>query len=92
MHNHGQIPADEALRAYKQTAVTLTDAAGARITTTFGRTLSMRYESGALADQFHNPVSEVDQDVEQLIRALIGEGFTGHDILGGEVQFAARLS
>jgi hypothetical protein len=47
MHDHGQIPADEALRAYEQTAVTMADAAGALITTTFGRTLSVRYMNPA---------------------------------------------
>jgi hypothetical protein len=30
--------------------------------------------------------------VEQLMCALVGERFTGHDILGRKIQFAARLS
>jgi myo-inositol-1(or 4)-monophosphatase len=86
MHDHGQIPADEDLRAYERAAVTLADLAGARITAALGRTLSVRYKAGATTDQFRDPVSEVDQDVEALIRALVGERFAGHDILGEESE------
>ncbi|MGG5888942.1 inositol monophosphatase family protein [Falsiroseomonas sp. HC035] len=86
MHDQEQMPNEEDLRAYERTAVTLADLAGARITAALGQTLSVRYKSGATADQFRDPVSEVDQDVEQVIRALVGERFAGHDILGEESE------
>jgi myo-inositol-1(or 4)-monophosphatase len=80
------MPGEEDLRAYERAAVTLADLAGARITAALGRTLSVRYKAGATADQFRDPVSEVDQDVEALIRTLVGERFAGHDILGEESE------
>jgi myo-inositol-1(or 4)-monophosphatase len=86
MRDDGRMPGEDDLRAFERTAVTLADLAGARITAALGQTLSVRYKSGATADQFRDPVSEVDQDVEQAIRALVGERFAGHDILGEESE------
>jgi myo-inositol-1(or 4)-monophosphatase len=86
MRDDGQMPGEDALRAFERTAVTLADLAGARIAAALGRTLSVRYKTGASAEEFRDPVSEVDQEVEQAIRALVGERFAGHDILGEESE------
>lgn len=67
-------------------AVELATLAGARIRTALGRTLAVRYKTGAEEDSLRDPVSEVDHDVEALIRARVGELFPGHDVLGEESE------
>ncbi len=79
-------PDSAMLEEMERTAVTLADLAGARITAALGQVLSVRYKTGETAQAFRDPVSEVDQDVERLIRALVEERFTGHDILGEESE------
>lgn len=75
------------LAEIERTAVELASLAGARITTALGRTLTVRYKSGAEdAEEYRDPVSEIDQEVEALIRARVAERFTGHDILGEESE------
>ncbi|WP_209443461.1 inositol monophosphatase family protein [Falsiroseomonas frigidaquae] len=74
------------LEEMERTAVTLADLAGARIAAALGQVLSVRYKPGESAHAFRDPVSEVDQDVEKLIRTLVGERFVGHDILGEESE------
>ncbi|WP_439595142.1 inositol monophosphatase family protein [Falsiroseomonas sp.] len=74
------------LAEMERSAVTLADLAGARITAALGQVLQVRYKPGAKAETYRDPVSEVDQDVEKLIRALVGERFAGHDILGEESE------
>jgi myo-inositol-1(or 4)-monophosphatase len=67
-------------------AVELATLAGARIRTALGRTLAVRYKPGEEEDSLRDPVSEVDHDVEALIRARVGELFPGHDVLGEESE------
>lgn len=75
------------LAEIERTAVELATLAGARITTARGRTLAVRYKSevGA-AEEYRDPVSEIDHEVEVLIRARVAERFAGHDILGEESE------
>lgn len=78
---------DHELAEIERTAVELATLAGARITTALGRTLAVRYKSGtADIEEYRDPVSEIDQEVEALIRARVAERFTGHDVLGEESE------
>jgi myo-inositol-1(or 4)-monophosphatase len=76
--------AEDTLRAVEKEAVELASLAGARIRTALGRTLAVRYKPGAEEDSLRDPVSEVDHDVEALIRARVAETFPGHDVIGEE--------
>jgi myo-inositol-1(or 4)-monophosphatase len=76
----------ETLAEVEQTAVELARLAGAEIVTALGRTLSVRYKGGPDDTLFRDPVSEVDQKVEALIRARLAERFPGHDIIGEEQE------
>ena len=64
-------------------AVELATLAGAEITTALTRTLTVSYKGAP--GSFRDPVSEVDQKVEVLIRARLSERFPSHDILGEEM-------
>jgi myo-inositol-1(or 4)-monophosphatase len=64
-------------------AVELATLAGAEITTALNRTLTVSYKGAP--GTFRDPVSEVDQKVEVLIRARLSERFPSHDILGEEM-------
>jgi myo-inositol-1(or 4)-monophosphatase len=69
------------------TAVELARLAGAEIENTLGKVLAVEYK-GAAADAalLRDPVSEVDRNVEILIRARLADRFAGHDILGEESE------
>jgi myo-inositol-1(or 4)-monophosphatase len=77
-------------------AVDLANCAGKEIVAALGRTLTIRYkevgtdklakiEAGGL---WRDPVSDVDQAVETMIRAQVAEKFPDHDILGEEIDTA----
>jgi myo-inositol-1(or 4)-monophosphatase len=72
----------------ERTAIEIARLAGAEIVTAIGGVLAVRYK-GEQADaanvpRYRDPVSEVDQRVETLLRARIGERFPDHDIIGEE--------
>lgn len=68
-------------------AVELATMAGARIATALGRTLKVRYKGDADDDQnLRDPVSEVDEDVEAVIRERVATLFPGQDVLGEESE------
>jgi len=79
---------DPALLAdLEATAVELARVAGAEIENTLGKVLAVEYKGTAVeAAALRDPVSEVDRNVETLIRARLGERFPGHDILGEESE------
>jgi myo-inositol-1(or 4)-monophosphatase len=81
-------PLDAGLLAeLEATAVELARLAGAEIQNTLGRVLAVEYKgTAAEAAALGDPVSEVDRNVELLIRARLGERFPGHDILGEESE------
>jgi myo-inositol-1(or 4)-monophosphatase len=89
--------APDKLRKIEETAVELAKLAGAEIVNALGRTLTIRYKSvdpvklaqqlGTL-DEWRDPVSEVDQKVEHLIRERLTDRFPEHDILGEEISDA----
>ena len=64
-------------------AVELATLAGAEIVAAMSRSLTVRYKGPKGA--FRDPVSEVDQGVETLIRARLAVEFPTHDILGEEI-------
>ena len=71
----------------EQVAFELATAAGAMIVAALGQTLDVRYK--ALSQdrhaEFRDPVSDIDQAVEALLRERLAERFPGHGIIGEEV-------
>ena len=65
-------------------AVEFAQIAGAEILQALGRTIAVRYKGNAASVM--DPVSEVDQEVERLIRLRLATVFPLHDIVGEEVE------
>jgi myo-inositol-1(or 4)-monophosphatase len=65
-------------------AVEFAEIAGAELLGALGRTLAIRYKGDAAS--LMDPVSEVDQEVERLIRLRLAATFPLHDIVGEEVE------
>ncbi len=67
-------------------AVELAQLAGAQIVASLGRSLAVRYKmlDADEAARFRDPVSEVDQAVELLIRSRLGDRFPDHGVIGEE--------
>lgn len=82
------IPPDVSLlERIERLAVELAKLAGVEIETSLGRELAVRYKTNADPDRvFADPVSEVDQKVEALIRDRLAERFPDHGILGEEME------
>lgn len=78
------LPPDLDLPAIERAAAELADMAGARIRAALGRSLSVRYKSNPDADTLRDPVSEVDEAVEEMIRRRVSEQFPDHDVVGEE--------
>jgi myo-inositol-1(or 4)-monophosphatase len=74
----------EKLREIESLAIELAGIAGAEITRAVGGLLAVRYKTAAKEDQWKDPVSEVDQKVEGIIRERLAENFPKHDIIGEE--------
>jgi myo-inositol-1(or 4)-monophosphatase len=80
------------LREIERLAAELARLAGAEIVTGLGKLLSVRYKGEADRDDlWRDPVSEVDQHVEELIRDRVAERFPEHDIVGEESEERPRL-
>ncbi len=87
MSEAAAIDADTDLREVEALAVELAGIAGSEIATTLGGILKVRYKTAATEDAvWRDPVSEVDQHVESLIRTRLAEQFPGHDIIGEEMD------
>lgn len=68
-------------------AVELARVAGAEIAGALGRIATVRYKGGAAgAESLRDPVSEVDHNVEVLIRARLADRFPTHGIVGEELD------
>jgi myo-inositol-1(or 4)-monophosphatase len=76
------------LRDIETTAVELARVAGAEIVSALGGLLAVSYKNAPVKpdDVWRDPVSEVDQKVETMIRARLAERFPGHDIMGEESE------
>ncbi|WP_265500935.1 inositol monophosphatase family protein [Paracoccus beibuensis] len=79
-------PVDPAtLAEIEQLAVELARLAAAEIQGALGTLLTVRYKtSEAGQDALRDPVSEVDQRVEKIVRMRLNEHFPEHDIIGEE--------
>ncbi|WP_277613593.1 inositol monophosphatase family protein [Neoroseomonas marina] len=76
-------------------AIEMARVAGAEIVNALGRTLTVRYKTFQGDDgppRYRDPVSEVDQNVEALIRQRLADRFPAHDILGEEMDVPARTA
>lgn len=69
----------------EEMAVELAQLAGAEITSALRREIAVRYK-GTDTGSFRDPVSDVDQKVEDLIRTRLGAEFPDHGIIGEEVD------
>jgi myo-inositol-1(or 4)-monophosphatase len=75
------------LHATERMAVELARLAGAEIVTALGTLLTVRYKTADIDENLWlDPVSEVDQRVETLIRARLAERYPDHDIIGEEMD------
>lgn len=67
-------------------AVELASLAGREITAAFGTIFTVRYKTGAAdAALLRDPVSEIDRNVEVLIRERLAKRFPDHGIIGEEL-------
>ncbi|MEN2977737.1 inositol monophosphatase (plasmid) [Tistrella bauzanensis] len=74
------------LRDIEMLAVELAEQAGAAITSRLGSLLSVRYKTGAETEAtLRNPVSEVDEQVEGVIRERLAARFPEHGVIGEEM-------
>lgn len=73
------------LREIEHLAVELARLAAAEIQATLGSILNVQYKhSAAGVESLRDPVSEVDQRVETIIRTRLDERFPEHDVIGEE--------
>lgn len=80
-------PSADLIHDIERTAVELAQLAGAEIFTALGSMMTVRYKTAAPGtDTWKDPVSEVDQRVETLIRARLSERFPQHEIIGEELD------
>jgi myo-inositol-1(or 4)-monophosphatase len=80
------VPADD-LEEIESLAVELANLAGAEIKSALGGIFTVRYKTGATSSSlWRDPVSEVDNKVEKIIRERIAERFPDHGIIGEEMK------
>lgn len=87
-------PATDELATIQAMALELAQLAGAQIVGSLGRTLAVRYKQISEGEEavFKDPVSEVDQAVEAILRARLADRFPDHGIIGEEVAETAGSS
>jgi myo-inositol-1(or 4)-monophosphatase len=77
----------ENLREIERAAIELAALAGAEISMALGGLLTVRYKGASETDEvWRDPVSEVDQRIEQVIRDRIARRFPEHGIIGEEFE------
>lgn len=77
--------ADGELQSIEQLALELANLAGAEILAALGGMHAVRYKTGSDDKQsWRDPVSEVDEQVEKLIRTRLADQFPDHDVIGEE--------
>ncbi|MCR5859672.1 inositol monophosphatase [Mesorhizobium sp. J428] len=82
-----EFPDTKDLAEIERVAVELASLAGAEITNALGGILAVKYKGEAEAEQmWRDPVSEVDQRVEEMIRARLASKFPDHGIIGEEFE------
>ncbi|TFL19382.1 inositol monophosphatase family protein [Jannaschia formosa] len=78
------LPSETELDGFETLAAELARLAGAEIEAALGRTLRVGYKGAEGSTR--DPVSEVDEAVEQILRARIGASHPKHDIIGEEMD------
>ncbi len=83
---HDRLPLDpETLLQLERTAVRLARAAGARIASTIGTPFTVHFKSVRGGSPLNsNPVSDIDRDVEEMLRAELAAAHPTHAIIGEE--------
>ncbi|MCZ4260561.1 inositol monophosphatase family protein [Limimaricola sp. G21655-S1] len=74
------------LRGIEATAVELATLAGSEIALALGGLLEVRYKAKAGIESLRDPVSEVDEKVERMIRTVLSDRFPDHGIIGEEMD------
>lgn len=74
------------LRDIEHLAIELAGIAGAEIAKAMGGLLAVKYKTAVKEDEWRDPVSEVDDKVERLMRQRLAENFPDHDIIGEEMK------
>ena len=72
------------LQDIERLAIELAAIAGAEIAKAMGGLLAVKYKTALKDDEWRDPVSEVDDNVERMIRLRLAENFPDHDIIGEE--------
>ncbi|MET0507078.1 MAG: inositol monophosphatase [Burkholderiaceae bacterium] len=80
----GGVPEGIDWHAVEMLAIELATLAGGEITAALSRGLMISYKSAP--GTYRDPVSEVDRNVEVLIRARLSEQFPDHGVLGEEID------
>ena len=76
----------DTLRDIEHLAVELASIAGTEIAKALGGLLAVKYKTAVKEDEWRDPVSEVDGNVERMIRERLAENFPDHDIIGEEMD------
>ena len=76
----------DTLRDIEHLAVELAGIAGTEIAKALGGLLAVKYKTAVKEDEWRDPVSEVDNKVERMIRERLAENFPDHDIIGEEMD------
>ena len=83
----GAAPDPALLETIEALAVELARAAGEQAQQALEREIAVDYKPDAKGkESTHDPVSEVDRAVEDLVRRRVGERFPGHGIVGEELD------
>jgi myo-inositol-1(or 4)-monophosphatase len=77
---------EEEISEIERIAIQLARLAGTEVQAALGGLLKIRYKDAPDTTTWRDPVSEVDQRVEKLIRDRLAERFPDHDILGEEMD------
>ena len=77
---------DTELREIEATAVELATLAGSEIALALGGMLEVRYKDKGGVESLRDPVSEVDEKVERMIRMVLADRFPDHGIIGEEMD------
>ena len=87
-----EMPDAALLAEIEDIAVELAQLGGAEIRAALGGMLRIKYK-GAQDDAAHfkDPVSDIDDRVETMIRSRLGECFPAHDIIGEEIDHRPSL-
>jgi len=81
-------PTEDTLRAIEALALELARESGVIATAGLAREIEVVYKTESKVEGHapRDPVSEIDREIETLVRERVSERFPGHDIIGEEVE------